>query len=193
MLETKGANMLGNAADIAALKAHIVELETSCAAIPEYLTYTRKLESALHSIEAEFADATEAHARQAGRLEARVAELKAEIGRLNERLVTVPSELRQRVAELEADNARLRAAATGAIDPIAKEKGAKQHWVTHEGYTKLPERMVIDVGAQNGGYVWFLHGTKHWEAWKESDVDEYFCYRDEEPTIGTNQTDKEET
>lgn len=60
------------------------------------------------------------------------------------------------------------------IEERAKEKGAEHLWVTKDGYTKLPEKMVAELGARDGGHVWFLKGPEHWEAWPEADVDSLF-------------------
>jgi AAA domain, putative AbiEii toxin, Type IV TA system len=60
------------------------------------------------------------------------------------------------------------------IERAAKEKGAEHLWVTRDGYTKLPEKMVNELGASNGGHVWFLKGPEHWEAWPEAHVDDLF-------------------
>lgn len=60
------------------------------------------------------------------------------------------------------------------VERLAKEKGAEHLWVTRDGYTKLPEKMVQDLGASSGGHVWFLKGPEHWEAWPEGHVDDLF-------------------
>lgn len=60
------------------------------------------------------------------------------------------------------------------VERLAKEKGAEHLWVTRDGYTKLPEKMVNDLGAGHGGHVWFLKGPEHWEAWPEAHVDHLF-------------------
>lgn len=60
------------------------------------------------------------------------------------------------------------------VERLAKEKGAEHLWVTRDGYTKLPEKMVQDLGAGSGGHVWFLKGPEHWEAWPEGHVDDLF-------------------
>jgi hypothetical protein len=35
----------------------------------------------------------------------------------------------------------------------AKEQGAKQRWVTRDGYTQLPDNMREDLQLQDGGHV----------------------------------------
>jgi hypothetical protein len=64
-------------------------------------------------------------------------------------------------------------ASEGAIELAkrAKEQGAKQRWVTGDGYTELPEAMRRDLDVGAGKHVWFLKGPEHWEAWPEEDLD----------------------
>jgi hypothetical protein len=66
-----------------------------------------------------------------------------------------------------------------AIAQRAEEQGAKQRWVTRDGYTQLPDNMREDLRLQDGGHVWFLKGPQHWEAWPEAEVDELFHISDE--------------
>lgn len=53
----------------------------------------------------------------------------------------------------------------------ALQAGAKQQWVSSEGFTKLPSKMVEELlHPAQGGHVWFLKGSRHWEAWPEAEV-----------------------
>lgn len=53
----------------------------------------------------------------------------------------------------------------------AKERGAQSEWVTADGYTRLPENMLKDIGlAGRGGELWFLRGVDAWEAWKGEEL-----------------------
>lgn len=53
----------------------------------------------------------------------------------------------------------------------AVAQGAQHQWVTADGYTRLPENMLRDIGlAQRGGELWFLRGVDAWEAWKGDDL-----------------------
>ncbi|WP_438034717.1 AAA family ATPase [Sorangium sp. So ce204] len=63
----------------------------------------------------------------------------------------------------------------------ASKSGAKQHWVTPEGYTQIPAEMRGDLGLQSGGYLWFLRSRPEgrWEAWTASELDEQFGLGDE--------------
>ncbi|WP_437571291.1 AAA family ATPase [Sorangium sp. So ce542] len=65
----------------------------------------------------------------------------------------------------------------------ASKSGAKQRWVTPEGYTQIPEEMRGDLGLQSGGYLWFLRSRPEgrWEAWTASELDEQFGLGDEPP------------
>lgn len=60
------------------------------------------------------------------------------------------------------------------IDRKGKEQGAKQGWVTREGYTQLPEPMREDLHLTLGGNVWFLKGKARWEAWPGQDLERLF-------------------
>ena len=55
----------------------------------------------------------------------------------------------------------------------AQEKGAKEVFVTAEGYTRLPESMraELDIG-EKGKNLWFLPGADTWEAWPEEKLEE---------------------
>jgi hypothetical protein len=67
-----------------------------------------------------------------------------------------------------------------AIAQKAEEQGAKQRWVTRDGYTQLPDNMREDLQLKDGGHVWFLKGPRHWETWPEAEVDELFRVGDED-------------
>ncbi|WP_437654138.1 AAA family ATPase [Sorangium sp. So ce1182] len=68
-----------------------------------------------------------------------------------------------------------------ALQDRASRSGAKQHWVTPEGYTQIPAEMRGDLGLQSGGYLWFLRSRSEgrWEAWTASELDEQFGLGDE--------------
>ncbi len=66
-----------------------------------------------------------------------------------------------------------------AIKAKAEEQGAKQRWVTSDGYTQLPDQMREELHLQRGGDLWFLRGPHHWEAWPETELDELFRRDDE--------------
>ena len=57
----------------------------------------------------------------------------------------------------------------------ATEAGAEERYVTKEGYTKLPEIMMEDLGLdREGGHVWFVRRSlRCWEAWLEDKLHEY--------------------
>lgn len=61
----------------------------------------------------------------------------------------------------------------------AKAHGAKQRWVTREGYTQLPENMREDLRLDTGGHVWFLKNQSRWEAWPEDELAKFLS--DDEP------------
>lgn len=52
----------------------------------------------------------------------------------------------------------------------AEQQGAKQRWVTRDGYTQLPEAMREDLRLGAGAHVWFLKGPERWEAWTEDEL-----------------------
>lgn len=52
----------------------------------------------------------------------------------------------------------------------AKAKGAEERWVTRDGYTRIPELMRKDLQLTGGGQLWFLKGSKAWEAWREEEL-----------------------
>ncbi len=60
------------------------------------------------------------------------------------------------------------------IDKKGREQGAKQGWVTREGYTQLPEPMREELQLTLGGHVWFLKGKTRWEAWLGQDLERLF-------------------
>jgi len=66
-----------------------------------------------------------------------------------------------------------------AVAQRATEQGAKQRWVSRDGYTQLPDGMREELRLKDGGHVWFLKGPKRWEAWPEAEVDELFRMGDE--------------
>jgi energy-coupling factor transporter ATP-binding protein EcfA2 len=53
----------------------------------------------------------------------------------------------------------------------ATEHGAKQRWVTGEGFTQLPDAMRDELQVGAGKHVWFLRGPERWEAWPEDELD----------------------
>lgn len=54
----------------------------------------------------------------------------------------------------------------------AIKSGAAKQLVTRDGYTKLPEQLLEELGLrERGGYVWFLRGADRWEAWKTEELD----------------------
>ncbi len=60
------------------------------------------------------------------------------------------------------------------IDRKSRDQGAKQGWVTREGYTQLPEPMREELSLALGGNVWFLKGKTRWEAWPGQDLEKLF-------------------
>lgn len=66
------------------------------------------------------------------------------------------------------------------IDRKGREQGAKQGWVTREGYTQLPEPMREDLHLTLGGHVWFLKGKTRWEAWPGQDLERLFPQEESE-------------
>ena len=53
----------------------------------------------------------------------------------------------------------------------ATERGARQRWVTGEGFTRLPDPMRDELAIGTGKHVWFLRGPERWEAWPEDELD----------------------
>lgn len=66
------------------------------------------------------------------------------------------------------------------IDRKGREQGAKQGWVTREGYTQLPEPMREELQLTLGGHVWFLKGKTRWEAWPGQDLERLFPQEESE-------------
>lgn len=60
------------------------------------------------------------------------------------------------------------------VDRKSRDQGAKQGWVTREGYTQLPEPMREELHLALGGNVWFLKGKTRWEAWPGQDLEKLF-------------------
>ncbi len=60
------------------------------------------------------------------------------------------------------------------VDRKSRDQGAKQGWVTREGYTQLPEPMREELHLTLGGHVWFLKGKTRWEAWPGQDLERLF-------------------
>jgi hypothetical protein len=58
-----------------------------------------------------------------------------------------------------------------AVLEHASAQGAKQRWVTAEGYTQLPDAMREELAIGEGRHVWFLRGSGRWEAWREDELD----------------------
>lgn len=56
----------------------------------------------------------------------------------------------------------------------ATAQGAKQRWVTRDGYTQLPEIMCTDLDIGSGAHVWFLKNHDRWGAWPERELEELF-------------------
>src|SRR5262249_38922098 len=56
---------------------------------------------------------------------------------------------------------------------MAHAAGADLQWVTGDGYTRLPQRMLNDLGVSGaGGQVFFLPDEGHWRALTAAEVDE---------------------
>lgn len=64
--------------------------------------------------------------------------------------------------------------APAEMERKGREDGAKQGWVTRDGYTQLPEPMREDLELTLGGHVWFLKGKSRWEAWAGHDLERLF-------------------
>lgn len=62
----------------------------------------------------------------------------------------------------------------------AKKQNAQKRWITGDGYTQVPDNMRSDLRLAGGGHVWFVKGSRHWEAWPETDLDELLGVTDEE-------------
>lgn len=75
------------------------------------------------------------------------------------------------------------------IERKGREDGAKQGWVTREGYTQLPEMMREDLQVTLGGHLWFLKGKARWEAWAGPELERLFPR--EEPEDRDSQRDSE--
>jgi len=60
----------------------------------------------------------------------------------------------------------------------ARARGAEEQWVTPEGYTKLPQIMLDNLGLQAGGHLWFLRSEEkgRWEAWTAPELDQMFGF-----------------
>jgi hypothetical protein len=88
----------------------------------------------------------------------------------------------------DGTSAVTRAAAAGEtrreIARKAREQGAEQRWITPDGYTQIPDNMRNELRLGDGGHVWFVKGTKHWEAWPETELDELFGAGDEDADDG---------
>jgi AAA domain-containing protein len=58
------------------------------------------------------------------------------------------------------------------VAKAAMERGAKEVFVTPEGYTQLPESMRSELAlGEKGAHVWFLPGPDTWEAWPEQKLE----------------------
>lgn len=55
---------------------------------------------------------------------------------------------------------------------LAEAQGAKQRWVTGDGFTRLPDAMRDELEVGTGKHVWFLRGPERWEAWPEEELDQ---------------------
>jgi hypothetical protein len=85
------------------------------------------------------------------------------------------------IDEDERDDVPLARTLRRGLREKAVEKGAEERHVTREGYTKLPEIMINDLGFENdGGMLWFARVKKRWEAWPEDELSEYFKGVDEQ-------------
>jgi hypothetical protein len=86
-----------------------------------------------------------------------------------------------RFDEDELDDLPLARTLRRGLREKAVEKGAEERHVTREGYTKLPDIMINDLGFENdGGSLWFARVKKRWEAWPEDELEEYFNGVDEQ-------------
>jgi predicted ATPase len=65
----------------------------------------------------------------------------------------------------------------------AREGGAKDQWVTPEGYTKLPPAMVDALGLRGGGRLWFarIQPAGRWAAWTTDEVTKALGLGKDEP------------
>ncbi len=88
----------------------------------------------------------------------------------------VPSFDGPEVVRFERDERGVRVAKAPSErgDPVladrARKAGALSHWVTGEGYTRLPDGMRHEMGIERGGAVWFVKGSRAWEAWREDQL-----------------------
>jgi energy-coupling factor transporter ATP-binding protein EcfA2 len=53
----------------------------------------------------------------------------------------------------------------------AAAQGAKQRWVTGDGFTRLPDAMRQELEVSGGKHIWFLRGPERWEAWPEEELE----------------------
>jgi energy-coupling factor transporter ATP-binding protein EcfA2 len=65
------------------------------------------------------------------------------------------------------------ASPSDSLSEQARNDGAKEVFVTPQGYTKLPKSMRQELGlSEKGAHVWFLRGPEAWQAWPESKLEE---------------------
>jgi len=63
-------------------------------------------------------------------------------------------------------------AAGALVTQRAVDAGASAHWVTPDGYTRVPIKMLEAMALKQGGPLWFLPAKRPrvWEAWREDDL-----------------------
>lgn len=59
---------------------------------------------------------------------------------------------------------------TGSYRDAAKADGARERYVTPEGFTLLPSTMLRDLGVEEGGVVWFKKIAGRWTAFKDGET-----------------------
>ena len=78
-------------------------------------------------------------------------------------------ELLERVEEAEA--LRTVASDSSEFARRAVASGARQRWVTDDGYTRIPDAMRVELEVGVGRHVWFLRGPQRWEVWREDELE----------------------
>lgn len=70
--------------------------------------------------------------------------------------------------------------ANDEVKARARAGGAREEWVSADGYTQLPQEMRRDLGLHAGGYLYFLRPTpeRQWEAWTAEQLDKMFGWKD---------------
>lgn len=57
----------------------------------------------------------------------------------------------------------------------ARARGAKQQWITRDGFTKIPQQMLDDLNVGDGANIWFLKDGGRWQAWTEQEITDFLA------------------